>query len=324
MEAVSRGSWIIATHKNADPDAIASAILLKYFIESIGGNACIMVPEGISSLTRRILSDLDVEYVECSKPYSVDGVIVVDASNQIQLGGVLEAIDGGSLILIDHHAPGNLVERAYISLVNQDYPSTTELVVEVIKASGGRVSAELATLGLIGILYDSRRFLIIGPRTFEITQTLIEWGGDYVHAVKILSQEREEDYSERNARLRALSRLKIARTCKDLLVAVTHIGSYESSVARSLIELGADIAVVLTERREGYRASVRTSRRAEARGVKADSIALYLAGKYGGEGGGHSMAAMAHLGFFTDTIEDAVNTISRSLPGKVARMCKGG
>ncbi|MEB3774286.1 MAG: DHH family phosphoesterase [Desulfurococcales archaeon] len=320
----SADNWLVTAHKNADPDAVASALLAYVIVRGLGGRACILFPEGVSAASKRLLAGLGIEVEYCTGDPPAN-VVVVDTANPAQLGGLREVVEGASiLIVVDHHRPGDLYSRASYSLVNPSAASTTELLALEARRMGVEIPQSIATLGLAGILYDSKRFLLVGPGTFRAVQALIDYGGDYSRALQLLTQTGGLTLSERIARLKAVSRARLGRACKEVLIAVTHVGSYESSAARALLEVGADVAVVLAERREGYRVSVRVSRGAEALGITADKIALYLAEKYGGEGGGHSGAGMAQLPFIAPSIEEATDMVAKTLPGRVGRICTGG
>ncbi len=278
------------------------------------------MPEGLSHQSKRLVEGLGLKLPGCTEHPEL--VLVVDTANPAQLGSLQDMLSN-QLILIDHHTPGLLAEKATCRIV-EPAASTTEIVASLLEEAGCSLDCGQATLGLAGIIYDTKRFLLATPRTFRATYWLASQGGNYHRALSLLSNQGPAPMPERMARLKAVSRLRLGRACKDILVAVTHIGSYESSVARSLVELGADVAVVLTERRDGYRASIRTSRLAEEHGVRADAVARYMAEKYGGQGGGHPGAAMAQLPFIAPSVEEATDMVARSLPGKVARMCTRG
>lgn len=326
IESILRGSRLVgvATHSNADPDAVASLILAARISAHYGARVCFMVPEGLSKLSKRLLSSLDVELAEaCSEDVKLDACIVVDASNPAQLGDFREAcLAAGKLIVIDHHHPGELSSRAHAAVVAEDSPSTTEVLVETCIRLGVPLDRVLAELAMAGLVYDSRRFMLVGENTFRVAEHLLKAGCDYRKVLDLLRVEKEwpEELSERVAILRALSRLRLAKACSDLLVAVTHIGSHESLVARTLLELGADVVVVVADRGDTKRVSVRVSKRALSRAVEAQALASYIASRLSGEGGGHREAAMAHLRR-SENAESVAEEIARTLPGRVGRVC---
>ena len=317
-------SVLVVTHSNADPDAVASAVIALQVLGHLGSTGCIGVPEGPSKVSRALLERLSIELRSCGQDTIYEGCVIVDSSSPAQLGLLRDpCLSAKTRALVDHHEVGLLHDIVELKLVDVNASSTTELMVRVVEGLGLRLDSRVATLAVAGIIYDSRRFQEVGHHTFRVVSTLLEWGCDYSLALKSLAVERgeAEDLSRRVATLKALSRLRLEKTCHDLLVAVTHIGSHESDVARTLVSLGADIAVVLAEREGKARASVRVSERALEKGVKASTIAAYIASRHKGEGGGHEAVAMAHIQL-EEEVDEVVDSIARSLPGKISRICR--
>ncbi len=317
-------SVLVVTHSNADPDAIASAVITLQLLEYLGSKACIGVPEGPSKVSRALLERLSIDLRFCGGETSYEGCVIVDSSNPVQLGSFRDSCLSAKVrALVDHHELGLLHGMVELKLVDVNASSTTELIVRIAERVGVKLDGRIATLAVAGIIYDSRRFQNVSPHTFRVVNTLIEWGCDYSLALKSLVVERGsvEDLSRRVATLKALSRLRVEKACHDLLIAVTHIGSHESDVAKTLVNIGADVAVVLAEREDKARASVRVSERALEKGVKASTIASYIASKHRGEGGGHETVAMAHIQL-EEGVERIVDSIARSLPGKISRICQ--
>lgn len=319
-------SALIVTHANADPDAVASAILAYRILEFLGSRGCIGFPEGVSKVSRSLLDSLKIDFEACGELRGFKACIIVDASNPVQLGEYRDACLSAPLkVLVDHHEPGVLEGLADLRLIDQSASSTSELMVSLVESLGFKLSSSDSTLAASGIIFDSRRFSHASLRTFNIMAKLLEWGCDYGIAVEAVTPKRGEfeDVSRRVALFKALSRLRVEKACRDLILAVTHIGSFESDIANMLVSLGSDIAAVIAYREEAARVSVRVSRRALEAGVKASTITAYIASKYGGEGGGHEAAAMAHIKVEGD-VESLTDNIVRSLQGKIGRICQGG
>ncbi|MEM1873112.1 MAG: DHH family phosphoesterase [Acidilobaceae archaeon] len=327
LEEVLRRSRLVgvATHSNADPDALASLVLAARIASHFGARVCIAVPEGLSKASKRLVAALSLELEEsCDSSESLDVCIVVDSSNPAQLGDKASlCLSAGKLVVFDHHKLGELAKRADVAIVDESSPSTTELLVEACSKLGVSIESHVAELALAGILYDSRRFSIATKHSLLAAAKLLDYGCDYGKVVELLRVEKEwvEELSERVAVLKALSRLKLGKACSDILIASTSVGSHESLVAKKLVELGADVALVVVDRGESKRVSVRVSKRALARGVKASDVASYVASKLGGEGGGHEEVAMAHVKSSLDSSEIA-EEIASFLPGRIGRICR--
>ncbi len=322
----------VLTHRNADLDAVGSAVLILYSLRDTAREACIYLPEGASRSAKLALERLGLEPPLCDENDRFDVAIAVDSANLVQLGPAAAIYKEASFrVAIDHHERGSVHDEADELYIEVGASSSVELAVRFLEDLGLRPSdPRAATLALAGLVSDSRRFLIVGSYTFAAAHRLVEWGGDYRLALEIAQAPRQPgsdpaDLGERIAKLRAFSRLRLARACTDILIAVTHVGSYESVVARSLVEEGADVAAVVTERRDHFRVSIRVSRRALDSGVTAAEIARFVAEKTGGEGGGHEAAAMAHVPVSSaSSAEELADAIAKSVPGRVGRLCVEG
>jgi nanoRNase/pAp phosphatase (c-di-AMP/oligoRNAs hydrolase) len=287
------GDLLIITHANADPDAIAAAVLLASILERVGlDRISYAFPEGISKVSNRVLKGLNIEIRYFREPprKAFRSIAVVDAANSVQLGAFRKIVErAGSLLLVDHHAPpGDLAQRSkYLVLSNE--PAAVLVVYGAAKALRMHISGRLATLALTGVLFDSRRFIHVTPCALRAAAQLIENGADYQLALSLL--EAEEDFSERVAKLKGAARCHTLRF-GDYLVTITEIGSFEASVARALVSLGADAALVASEKPGECRLSIRLSRSFHLRtGLSAGrDLAAALAKSLSGEGGGHDLA----------------------------------
>lgn len=312
---------MILTHRNADPDAVASAFLAERVLSGWGVGSCILLPEGLSRVSKHILSQLGVQLRLCTEVDRDAALLILDSSNSTQLGAYKDLLIGRKAYIIDHHSPGDLSELAVDAVIEPVAPSTTQLLVKGLVELNFKLDQEASTLALAGIIYDTKRYQIADATAFEASAILIKWGGDYGKASRILAQSRQEDVSERLAKLKALQRVRLGRACNDILIAVTHIGSFESRVAKALLDIGADVAIVVSRHESEVRVSVRVSNRALESGVKAATLASYLGEKLGGKGGGHDAAGLLHIPGYTGDIEALADSIARSIPGKVGRIC---
>ncbi len=284
---------LILTHANADPDAAASAVLLASLLEHLGvDRLSVGFPEGLSKASRRVLQGLNIELKYLKEPprRRYRAVAVVDAANSVQLGAFRRVVERAkALLLIDHHTPpGDLAQRSKYSIVSSE-PATALIVYGIARALGVRLDSKLATLTLAGVLFDTRRFVHATPHALRAAARLIEEGADHQLALSLL--ESEEDFSERVAKLKGAARCHVLRF-GEYLIAISEIGSFEASVARALVSLGADAALVVSERDGECRLSIRLSRSFQAHtGLSAGKdLASALAKHLNGEGGGHDLA----------------------------------
>ena len=232
---------LVVTHVNADPDAVATALVVREVLAALGFNAVACFPGGISRVSRDLLERLGINYessCECRARY----VVVCDASNEAVLGEAAACLAGAAgVMIIDHHEAGSLAGRASVAVIEPGEPAATTLAVELAQAAEVRLSPQLASLALGGILYDTKRFMAASPRTLRAAAWLLESGGQYEQALP--KPEEELDYSERVARLKAAQRAVLVDVCGHI-VAVSEVTAYEASAARALVSLGADLSLI--------------------------------------------------------------------------------
>ncbi len=280
-------------HLNADPDALCAAYALKRLLESSKlAKARIIAPEGVSRLSKQVADEFRIRFYD-SGLNSCALAILVDTATLEQLGDLGGMLVRGELpyVMIDHHTPHpKTVSSATLCLIDSSLTSSCELVYRIYAEMGAKLTSKVATALLTGILYDTRGLLHANDNTIEVVYELIRAGGSLKRARSALRVE--VDFSERVARLKAAQRLELSRV-DDLLLAFSHVSSYEASAARSFIALGADLAVVVGGKEGEVRISLRCSeafRRKTGIHLGRD-LAEKLGEMVGGMGGGHATAA---------------------------------
>ena len=288
---LARGSSVlVTTHVNADPDALASAYLIAHVAKSVGANHVdVFLPGGPSAVSKKIMRELMLPRPVDKLNITYDVVIIVDTSCSELLGPAKDLVEGSAVAIIDHHVSGgDLIKRARLAIVEQEV-ATSVIIADLMVNGGLKPNAKLSTLALCGILYDSRRFTRATPRALRVTAYLIELGGAYDKALKLLSEE--QPLSEKIAKLKGAQRAIIVRF-STFLIAASQVSAHEAAVARALLSLGADVAVVAG----GKRGEVRICARASPSFVKKTGVRLgefmsELARYIPGKGGGHDQAA---------------------------------
>lgn len=302
IEAILSSEIIVLTsHRNADPDAVAPLFYLKSLLEKVfSRKTFIVLPEGLNEVSKKILYSIGLDNVfdhlllyRTSIPSSYKTLyIVVDTSNSVQLGVVKDYVLSSKYIVLDHHREGDLGNRAYTGLIDPSYTSTSELVYTLFKELY-RPSMDEALLLITGILYDTRRLLLASKKTIDTIKELTDiCSSCYQEAIELLRVE--PSYSEKIARLKAMQRLEFIRIDK-YIVAYTYVGAYESSIARLLIELGADIAFVGSSRKDVVRIVGRARKNVlDELGVSLarDVMPRIASCLLEGYGGGHDAAAV--------------------------------
>ncbi|MCE4604690.1 MAG: DHH family phosphoesterase [Aeropyrum sp.] len=319
----------VITHRNADPDAVGAALVSRELLLNLGYDSCLYSPEGVSKLSKEILSSAGLEFKPtCERHVRYGLALVVDAANEPQISEALDIFRGAEYrAIIDHHGEGSLYRACDALLADPNAGSSSELAVIAALETGAVIPPPVASAALAGIIFDTGRFLRASMYSFKAAYELLALGGDYRLVVELGRSRPRRDRGElslRLARLKAFSRLSVGRVCTEVLLAVTRIGSYESHVARSLVDEGADVAVAISERAQEFRASVRVSKLALDYGITARTVASMIAERFGGQGGGHDEAGMAHLPYRAARgSEELAEAVFKLLHGRLGRMCSG-
>jgi len=279
----------ILTHVGADPDAICSAFALRHLIrELLSADAVVVAPGRLSSATKAILQRLAITI---SKPEFEDSdlVIVVDTSSLSMLGAAAQLVisSGVPIAQIDHHSPSaSMGEIAVIRLLDEEAPSTTEIIYSLFKCAGIEVPENLAQVLMMGIVAESGRLSRLGGTSLSNLCELSKRGGDIEMALEALKRHLPLD--ERIARLKSAQRLNLVRV-DEILIAISDIGSYHASSANGLLALGADLATTLSKGKGALKITIRASENFISRtGIHVGrDICIPLGKILGGEGNGH-------------------------------------
>ncbi|MEM2074762.1 MAG: DHH family phosphoesterase [Zestosphaera sp.] len=288
-------SICISTHKDADPDAVASAIALKHVIQSTHHNPStyVILPEGLNKVASRLVMSLNMEReLSSALTGQCDLHVFVDASSRYQVmspGG--EGL--ARYIVIDHHESNELTSDALLSIHFRDAASTSELLALMMECLNITPYNNLVTLLISGILYDTKNLRLAKPTSFKALYHLTSMCPECFNQAYSLLTGTEVVRSEVVAVLKGISRIGIYELNKDLLLAITCVGAYEASVLKTVINAGADVAIAISQRSGETRIYVRASQRAinTLKTPIAADIATQIAKSLGGSGGGHEGAA---------------------------------
>jgi nanoRNase/pAp phosphatase (c-di-AMP/oligoRNAs hydrolase) len=266
-------------HRNADPDALGSALALK---EAIGGT--IGVVEGCDRVASQIAGQLNIEFVNEPKG-DFDLVVVVDTSTPAQLNG----FPLKTYAVIDHHTTTSLNENAAFYL-HRNKSSTAEIVLDVLKTMGAPIMRRTAFALMSGIITDTGNFRHATSDSFKAVAELIELSGiEYSEVMDMLSSV-PQDVSMRIAFLKAAQRSVIERV-DDWIIVTSRVSSFGGAAASGLISIGADVVFVASKQDDVVKVSARARREAQNAGVNLAKLMEDISVKFNGTGGGHEGAA---------------------------------
>ncbi|MHA1916909.1 MAG: DHH family phosphoesterase [Candidatus Ranarchaeia archaeon] len=289
-------SVLITSHQNVDPDGLCSAFALAEWLKDKWNSKIILSFDSLNKISKKIVKEFNLEITEQSDFDNIDSIFVLDMSSISKTGSIQEKIPKKiqNKISIDHHHVKKENSDYFDHIIlDTDVSSTCEIIVALFDLDNFVPSKEIATLLLIGLIYDSRRFMISKPVVFSIVQKLLFWGADYEKSIEILQSKME--HGEKIARIKAAQRMK-KNIINKWVILTSKIGSYEASCCRSLINLGADVAAVYLEKENVVRISIRGTREfVNKTGIDlSKDVMEYIGPVIDGVGGGHVNAAGAN------------------------------
>lgn len=299
----------IVSHVTPDPDAIGSLLGLGNALRGMGKQVLLLcddpVPRGLHFLpgSNDILASLPSDW-------QVDLAIGVDASDPERLGKAWAAMVLADVptLNIDHHITN--LSFARVNVVNSEWASTAEGLVEVIDALKLPLSGDVAVCLLTGVIGDTRSFSTSSttPAALRVAARLMDAGADIAATTEHVFSRR----SLATLRLWGLGLSKLHRDGGVLWTAMTmeerralgvddSVGSGLSNLMISAEE--ANISAVFIEQPDG---TIDSSFRARP-GYDVASVALSLGG------GGHALAAGAKLaGPIDQVVAQAVSLLRQA------------
>ncbi len=308
-------SIVIAGHNNADPDALAAVMGLKEFLNQINPDKKIDLVLNLNKLAEKIFNEIlskDPKW-SFSKtfPENIDLLIITDTSDlgmvidnhNIQKEGTTPIIK--NIIVIDHHVdPIKLDDRVKHSLILSDYSSTAEIITKLFQMHDLIPDRDIVLALLAGIITDTGHFRYATKDTLENAKFLLETGVSISEVTEKLNKKMAR--SEKIARIKGANRIQKIHYIHDYIVVFSHVSSYEASVCKALIDLGADVSFILSYVPKTH--EFRISSRAKSKIIRETSLHLgeimkIIGVKYNGSGGGHDGAAGAY-GIITNDDKD--------------------
>jgi phosphoesterase RecJ-like protein len=293
-------------HRNADPDALGSGFALR---EAFGGDLAAV--EGVSRTGAALLEAIGADVLIDPSLEGYDLVVVVDTAVGLQVGD----LDIKDYAVVDHHQDRDLIEAA-LFYVQRPADSTAEIVWEILISSGIVPGQEAALALVVGIITDTGRFKHAHASSFRTVAEILERTEiEYNDALEVLSRVPTET-SRRIAALRAASRAEIEWT-DDWVVVSSEVGAFEGSSAMTLVEIGADVALVGGVHGNVCRISGRARRDAVLAGLDLAAILRDVGRAHQGNGGGHrGAAALEAPGPAKELLAEGRRRVLRALEGR--------
>jgi bifunctional oligoribonuclease and PAP phosphatase NrnA len=303
---MARQRFVLSSHSRPDGDSIGSQLAMAYALRELGKQATLVNADPAPPPLMAFPGVRDI-IIAPEVIGTFDAAIIMECGDLKRTG--VTGLDRSFVINIDHH-PGN-TGYGQINWFDASAAACAELVFDLVRALGVRLTKEIATHVYLAILTDTGSFHYSGisPRTFEICKECVEAGVDPVLVARSV-------YDSNNmGRLKlfgaVLGAMQIDQTGRIAIVYVDHEmartagGTYEDT--EGLVNLPLTVkeieAVIFFKQEKGdeYRISLRS---------KGDIDIGSIAKEYGG--GGHKNAAGL-------TVSGPIEELQRTLVAKIER-----
>ncbi len=297
-ELRDRDRFLLTAHEGPDGDALGSLLGMHNLLTQLGKDSVMFMAakEFPLPIEYRFLS-LEEVFHEAPADMADRTVVFLDCGN-IDRMPVDFLTEGGNFVInIDHHHDNT--RFGDVNLVDTAASSTAEIVYELGRQLGGRLTPEIASALYVGLVTDTGKFMYenANAETHRIAAELIEAGVDVDDTYRRLY----EHVPLEKLRLVARALNGIQLLCDERLVlAYVTAADYEASGAgeemtEGIIDHlrsveGAKVAALVRD--QGSRG--RTARKVSLRSSEGDVDVSAIARSQGG--GGHKRAA----GFSTD------------------------
>jgi nanoRNase/pAp phosphatase (c-di-AMP/oligoRNAs hydrolase) len=281
VQKLMSGKKVVLLHGNADPDALGSAYALYRAFPDI----TVAALGGLDRLAKVMAINLEFEVQETVNLDAYDIIVPVDSSSMDQVGIDLT---GRDIVAIDHHAPSG-DWNGTLFYCDESRRSCAELVFEVLKAAGTKIDRRIGLALAVGMLTDSGHFRFSNPALMRTFSEIMETSGINMDEAMDLT-DLEPDVSERISQLKGAQRMRFDRL-GDHIVAISMGSAHESSVCKGLLNIGADVAFVGSQRDEKFRISARARQDIVRRGMHLGKLLDEVGGETSNSGGGHAGAA---------------------------------
>ena len=291
---------IIIPHINPDADALGSSLGLRGYLIKKGHDVTVISPSDYPKFLNWMEGNESVMIFSSKKGKSTqkmidkaDIIFCLDFNslNRIEDLGVMVSKSNASKLLIDHHLdPDCFADFAFASI---EASATAELIYEFINKLGDRelIDTSIAESLYAGIMTDTGQFKHrnTNQNVHYVTANLMELGADTAKVGSLIYDTNSYDrlkflgfaLSQRLTYLKEYHTAYIAISSEDLHSFNSKTGDTEGLVNYSLSLEGVVFGVLITEKEDGIRLSLRS---------KGDFSVNEFAKKHF-NGGGHKNAA---------------------------------
>lgn len=287
---------VIVGHIRPDGDAVGSMLGLAHALRASGKNVICVLQDGVPEKYAFLPGAADVR---TTVPSTYDYLIVVDSSDSLRIGKVLDELPAPDLV-IDHHNTHD--DFGKLEYVLPEIEATALVLVGTLPKWGLTITRDAATCLLTGLLSDTIGFRTANtqPAALRAAADLMEKGADF-HDVYLKTLS-DKTLAEARYWGQGLSKVqqKEAILWSTLTLNDRIISSYQGNDDADLINIlsaikGPLMTILFVEQEGGVKISWRS-----VEGVDVSQLAR----EFGG--GGHKAAAGADVKGNLEEIQENV------------------
>ena len=169
----NKQNFAITTHVRPDGDGIGSSLGLCWLLRSLGKKADIIVRDKIPSSYLQLPGAQEIEQTsEVNGKY--DAVFVIECSDLARPG--IRGLENQITINIDHHSTS--AHFGTINWIDATASAVGEMIYNLCKAIGGRITREIAECVYLAIVTDTGSFHFPNTteRTLKVASELVKAG----------------------------------------------------------------------------------------------------------------------------------------------------
>lgn len=305
---------LLNVHRSPDPDTVGCALSMMQVLKNMHKEVKVICPDDVKEEYGFLPGSEKIEKVNFMnfeyKDY--DLFIIMDSGSwSLVSKNINTPIFDMDIVCIDHHKTNERFGK--INLIEPEISSCAELLYLVFEDWDAKITKDIATTLLTGILGDTGvfRYPSVTSQTFRVAEKLMKKGADKNMLIFNIFSSIDMDILKFWAEI--LKRFKIDKKGKFVWAAIPHSvarkfddpkgGKETAASAFGQSVAGTDFSIIMVEEREGMLAISLRSR--------SNFDVSLLAEKLGG--GGHKAAAGAKVdGMSFDDAVKHVLTAARS------------
>jgi phosphoesterase RecJ-like protein len=170
----NKNNFAITTHVRPDGDGIGSSLGLCWLLRSLGKNAEVIVSDGIPQTYYSLPGADEIVHVTRVEDAKYEAIFVIECSD-IERPGI-ENLENQFTVNIDHHS--TCEHFGTINWIDPTASACGEMIYNLCKAIGGRISREIAECLYMALVTDTGSFHFPNTtdRTLKVASELVKAG----------------------------------------------------------------------------------------------------------------------------------------------------